>query len=114
MLPIELLKSLNIEPSQEYIRLCEFGLQGLEPWEWISCEDLEFRLNGLRERYPGRNLVPFAERQDRDDVACWDKDMPGLVVVIHDYSSKGLEQRARFASFREWMHQSLDDCMDFI
>lgn len=40
--------------------------------------------------YPGRSLVPFACRQDNDDVACWDLDQGrGRVVIVHDFKSPG-------------------------
>jgi hypothetical protein len=34
----------------------------------------------MHERYPHRELVPFAEWDDL--AACWDKDLPGKVVVV--------------------------------
>jgi hypothetical protein len=47
------------------------------------------------KRYPDRELVLFAVRQDNDDVACWDLDQ-GNVAVVHDFSSPGFERRAEY------------------
>jgi hypothetical protein len=62
----------------------------------------------MRQRYPLRKLVPFARRQDDDDVACFDLDR-GAVAIVHDYASPGWEGNAEFADFRAWLHQAIDD-----
>ena len=85
----------------------------LEPWKWIAGEQLNEKVARLKVRYPERNIVPFAERQDCDDIACWDIELPGVVIIIHDFASRGYECRAHFGSFRDWIHQALDDSMDF-
>jgi len=114
MLSLEKLESLGIQPPQEYARLYEVGLENLEPWRWVTDDRLKFRMTGFKVRYPDRILVPFAERQDCDDVACWEVGHPGGVIIIHDFAGKGFEVRATFGTFREWIHQALDDCLDFI
>jgi hypothetical protein len=114
MLSPEQLKIMGVKAPPEYIRAYEVEMKDLEPWNWITDEEFDFRVAGLKDRYPERNLVPFAERQDCDDVACWDLEAPGIVIVIHDYASKGYETRANFGSFRDWLHQAMDDCLDFI
>ena len=108
------LATLGVQAPQVYTRLCELKWEGLEPWRWLTSERLTFRMVGFTVRYPGRKLVPFAERQDCDDVACWDINSPGMVIIIHDFADDGHETRACFESFRIWLHQALDDCMDFI
>ena len=114
MISIEQLSILGVKAPPEYVRLYETDLKELEPWNWLTEDDLYCRMTGLNGRYPERNLVPFAERQDCDDVACWDLEAPGTVIIIHDYASKGYELKAIHGSFREWIHHALDDSMDFI
>jgi hypothetical protein len=76
----------------EFVRVVELGLTQLEPWWVLEGDRLRTRYRGLRERYPSRTLVPFALRQDCDDVACFELNRPG-VVIIHDFASPGWEQR---------------------
>ncbi|KNB53013.1 hypothetical protein [Streptomyces caatingaensis] len=95
----------GFEYPDEFIRVVELGLTNLEPW-WIFDGDLlRRRTRGLRERYPDRKLLPFARRQDHDDVACRDVDHGGA-VVIHDFDNAGREQRARFEDFNSWLRAS--------
>jgi hypothetical protein len=76
----------------------ELGLTNLEPWWIITGDLLRDRHVELLRRYPQRALVPFARRQDNDDVACWDVST-GKVIVIHDFASPGSETRGEFADF---------------
>jgi hypothetical protein len=72
------------------------------------------RSNGLKERYPDRKLVPFARRQDNDDVACWDLAKGGgTVTIIHDYASPGWEQRDEFSGFNDWLRRAIEDLIAF-
>ena len=108
----DLLTSLDLPAGfdypPEFIRVVELGLTDLEPW-WIFDGDLlRDRALGLRERYPARQLVPFARRQDNDDVACWDLGH-GDVVVIHDFASPGWEQRRVYLDFNAWLRQAIED-----
>lgn len=95
----------------EFIRVVELGLTDLEP-RWIfDGGQLYRRMVGLRERYPERQLVPFARRQDNDDVACWDL-VQGNVMVIHDTASPGWEQRDTFPDFNSWLRQAIEDLIE--
>ena len=64
----------------EFVRVVELGLTNLEPWWIMSGGPLRDRHAGLARRYPQRVLVPFARRQDNDDVACW--DVLGRTLVV--------------------------------
>lgn len=55
----------------------------------------------MRQRYSTK-YVPFAYRQDNDDVACIDPSMPEEIVIVHDFASEGSESRERFSSFWDW------------
>ena len=58
----------------EFLRIVGLGLTQLEPWWILDGDNLRIRHLGLQRRYPSRKLVPFARREDNDDVACWDLD----------------------------------------
>jgi len=95
----------------QFLHTVDLGLVALRPW-WILQGDLiRGRWAGLRTRYPARRLVPFAERQDDDDVACFDLDT-GKVVIVHDFASPGWEQQAEFDNFYGWLRQAIDDLVE--
>ena len=115
---VELLDATDLpagfEYPREFLRVVELGLLDLEPWLVLEGEQLRDRNRGLRERYQDRSLVPFARRQDNDDIACWDLDRgDGRVAVVHDFASPGWERRAEFAHFNDWRRQAVDDVIDF-
>lgn len=65
----------------------------------------------MKTRFPDRKLIPFARREDNDDVACWDL-VAGDVVLIHDFSSPGYEQRKRYADFYGWLREAIEDLIE--
>ena len=99
-----------------FVRVVELGLTDLEPWEIVEGDDLSRRFAGLQSRYPSRRYIPFARRQDNDDVVCWDLDEPDLrVVVVHDFASAGWERRERrhFHDFNAWLRQAVEDLIEW-
>ncbi|WP_406079284.1 hypothetical protein [Micromonospora sp. NBC_00858] len=98
---------------QEFIRVVELGLTDLEPWFILDDDDLYDRHRGLRGRYPNRVLVPFARRIDNDDVACWDADRGGRVVIVHDFASPGWEHHADVGGFYDWLRQAVEDLIEY-
>jgi hypothetical protein len=107
LLPINVLPA-GFEYPPEFVRVVELGLTNLEPWWIIDGDRLRNRFTGLRERYRDRSLVPFAIRQDNDDVACWDTAADN-VVIVHDFASPGYEQRSEFSDFYAWFRQAIED-----
>ena len=104
-----------------FIRVVELGLTNLEPWWILTGDALRERYNGLAKRYPERTLVPFARRQDNDDVACWDladgtptvDGAPTRVTVIHDFAGPGFEARENYDDFYAWFRQAVEDLIAF-
>ncbi|MFF4530351.1 hypothetical protein ACFY1P_13840 [Streptomyces sp. NPDC001407] len=97
---------------EEFLRAIESGLVGLDPWWLLEGKDLRARVSGLRQRFPERHLMPFARREDNDDVACWDLDS-GTVREIHDFTTPGRENRREFATFYDWLRAALEDFIEF-
>jgi hypothetical protein len=113
LLPVEDLPSGFWYPPS-FVRVVELGLTNLEPWHVLEGASLRERQDGLAQRYPTRELVPFAVRQDNDDVACWDLARGGdRVVVIHDFASPGWENRGEYPDFYAWLRQAVEDLIDF-
>ncbi len=97
-----------------FVRVVELGLTNLEPWHVLEGARLRERGRGLAERFPDRMLVPFAVRQDSDDVACWDGARSASeVVVIHDFASPGWEEREVYPDFFAWFRQAVEDLIEF-
>ena len=96
-----------------YLRLFDEQKYKFLPWYLLyKKEDILIRLEGLRERYRKCKLFPFARRDDNDDIACWEKDKPGKVVIIHDFASSGWEQRQIFDNFEDWYKFALSEQWD--
>jgi hypothetical protein len=93
-------------------RVAEQNLVDIAPWHVMPRELALRRLKGLRERY-SRKYVPFARRQDNDDLACIDPARPSEVVVVHDFAGEGSEVRVRFDSFWDWFRAAVDEMIAF-
>ena len=99
-------------PSQ-FLRIVEQSLLYFDPWRILEGDELQKRFQGLKERYPTRDLTPFAKRDDSDDLACWDKEMPNKVVIVHDYAPSGSEQGKVLGDFWAWLRMALEDTISF-
>ena len=98
---------------KEYQRIQTLNLIDLEPWFILNGDFLINKRKGLQARFPSLDLVPFARRQDNDDVACWEKSGGNLkVFIVHDYSDCGWDNRKIFESFWDWFKKALDDMID--
>lgn len=102
-----------LEYSSSFLKVIEQGLIHLTPWHIMEAERALVHAQGLARRYPGRNLFPFAYRQDNDDVACWSKDAGGKVFVIHDFASPGWEDEAAFDDFWAWFRSAIEETIDW-
>jgi len=97
---------------KEYLRIMELELTNLEPW-WLMDGDILFRIyNGLAKRYPEDRFVPFAKREDNDDIACWDL-AAGNIVIVHDFADPGRHRRGMFKDFYTWFRQAIEDLIEF-
>ncbi|MFN4086538.1 MAG: hypothetical protein ACK4LB_11400 [Spirosomataceae bacterium] len=98
---------------ESFLKIVEQNLIDLSPWHILSNELLKAKYEGLKERYPKRNLIPFARRYDNDDVACWEQSNPESVVIIHDYASDGWERREIYESFWDWFRVAINQMIEF-
>jgi hypothetical protein len=86
----------------DFIDVISTGVIDVGPWQFLKGKWLQVRNFGLKERFPDRQLVPFARRLDSDDVACWDMERPSAVCVVHDFCAPGWESRETYDSFEQW------------
>lgn len=104
---IDLLSAEEIPPWFSYPKdfLCalQSGLRDVGAWQILDGKWLRVRHEGIKKRFPDRDLVPFARRLDCDDVACWDSKSSPSVEVVHDFSAPGWEERDSYPSFQAWL-----------
>lgn len=99
---------------EDFHTLLAHGMTELVPWYPLEDDLLYAVFFGINERYPHyRGLVPFARRQDNDDVACLHAGTPGEVLIIHDYASAGWELVARIPGMAGWARRLVEDFIDF-
>ena len=75
-----------------FVKAIELNLLDFEFWYFMSNEQVLTRISGLKKRYPSRRLVPFARRDDNDDIA-----------------SEGYEQRGEYDDLWSWMKAAIDE-----
>lgn len=90
----------------------ELNLLDFEFWYFMTNEQVSTRINGLMKRYPNRKLVPFARRDDSDDIACFEVGKEPKVQIIHDFASEGYEQRGEYEGFWDWMKMAVDELIE--
>ena len=101
----------EFEVPREFLALQDAQVEVLGPWLFPGEDILTWRFRGLRERFPEAVLLPFAQRLDNDDIACWTPPFPS-VCVLHDFSTWGWERRKEYADIRAWLHWAVDDILD--
>jgi len=107
LIPLEDLPDAFRYPA-EFVRTVELGLTDLEPWQVLTGAVASRTYRGLAERYPDQGYVPFAARQDNDDLACW---VTGpAVVTVHDHAAPGWERRGPvYDDFHAWLRAAIED-----
>lgn len=93
----------EFEYPEAYEKLLELKLFDFDVWYLIPEEQAQRRLLALQERYPSRKLIPFARRDDNDDIACFEVGKGNRVQIIHDFASSGFEQRTELQDLWEWI-----------
>lgn len=101
LLTTDELPSWFVYPA-EFLSVVNEGVFDIGPWQFLKGQWLRVRMSGLRQRFPDRDLVPFARRLDSDDIACWDRQQLGAVSVVHDFCAPGWEKREAYDSFSSW------------
>lgn len=95
-----------------YKKLVNLNLLDFELWYLIEAEQATRRYYELQKRY-NRNLIPFARRDDNDDIACFEIGKGNKVQLIHDFSSSGFEQRREFDDIWEWVMFAITEMIDY-
>jgi hypothetical protein len=86
----------------ELADLVAMGRVTLTPWHICKIDAVRWDLTHLKERL-GRELIPFAHRQDSEDLACFEKGHGEQVFIIHDNTDPGWENEGGYPSFSDWL-----------
>lgn len=97
---------------KEFLKIVELNLVDFDFWYLMSKEQVETRIEGLKVRYPNRKLIPFARRDDNDDIACFEMKKGNNVQIIHDFASEGYEQRKQYNSFWSWFNDAIKEMIE--
>lgn len=117
--PVVVLLSENELPDgfvypPEFLFLVDSRIVFFPPWQLLFGDWTRTRFEGMRVRYPDRKLVPFARRFNCDDVACWEGSDNRGIVVVHDFASRGWEDRSeRYPDFWSWYRAAVDEMIEF-
>lgn len=97
---------------KELIKLRKLGLTNMEFWWLIDDEHLQWRYKHLKQYYKNRQLIPFAKRDDCDDIACFEVGKGETVQIIHDFASPGWEQVREYNCFWDWFSAAISEMVD--
>lgn len=113
---IELLSDSERPPWFEYpnsyVRLVRQGLTDLTPWYFLEKPRVLKYAAELDRRYGVRRL-PFARRQDNDDVACFQEGRRDAVVLVHDGAASGAEVRMEFENVWAWFRHAVEEMIEW-
>ncbi len=99
--------------NKSYQRVIDLNLINLEPWFLLSEDQIKQRQKGFKDRFPSRRLIPFAKRDDNDDVACFEEGKEDEIKIIHDFATPGFEQRQVFPTFWDWFKYAINEMILF-
>ena len=82
----------------------------IAPWEMLEEAEITAQTARVGAQFPGRALVAFARRMDRDAVACFDKGPDGTgkaVLVLENLDAPELAAERRYPGFSAWFDAAL-------
>lgn len=97
------------EYPREFLKIADLNLANFDFWYLMPEEQMEWRITGLKNRYPERKLIPFARRDDCDDIACFEVGKGNKVQIILDFASAGYEQIKEYDCFWDWFKDAVEE-----
>lgn len=89
-------------------KVVSLGIVNLCPWWIMDHEQAKNLFLVIKKLYPKRRLIPFATRQDNDDVACFEEGKGEEVQIIHIGASEGWEQVEVYHNVYDWLKSAID------
>ena len=82
-------------------------------WQPLEPDTAWAIARGMKERYPDREVLPFARRVDTDDIAVFVlSDLTirrGAITVIEDFAPSGWECGYTYNTFDDWLRAARED-----
>ena len=103
----------DFQYPESFVKAIELNLLDFDLWYIMDEERALNRLKGFKERYPNRKLIPFARRDDNDDIACFELGKGEKIQIIHDFASSGYEQRKEYNDFWAWLEDAIKEMIEF-
>lgn len=103
----------GFEYPQSFVKAVELNLVDFDLWYMMDEGQVLRRIEGLNQRYPNRKLIPFARRDDNDDIACFEIGKGEKVQIVHDFASEGYEQRKEFEDFWQWLEEAVHEMIEY-
>ncbi|QOS97238.1 hypothetical protein JNUCC42_11450 [Brevibacterium sp. JNUCC-42] len=104
---------MDFKYPNDFLKAVRLNLVDFELWYIMNEDQVLQRLKGLQMRYPDRLLIPFARRDDNDDIACFEVGKSEEIQIIHDFASSGHEQRKSYPTFWHWFKEAIDEMIEF-
>ncbi|CAN7654934.1 hypothetical protein LJR235_005047 [Pararhizobium sp. LjRoot235] len=102
---------VKLPPS--YLKVIQLNLCDIEFWSIkVNAESIISYSVNLKTRFPERDLVIFAKRNDNDLIACWERGKPGKAVIINDFASGGYENEQEYETFWDWFRAAIELMID--
>lgn len=95
-----------------YRRVISLNLCNYDYWYLMDPERIMIRLDGLKKRFPHRKLIPFARRDDNDDIACFEVGYGERVFIVHDFCEEGYERREEYETFWAWFRHAIEEMIN--
>lgn len=103
----------GFEYPKPILKAISLNLVDFDFWYIMNKEQMMYRYEGMKSRYPNRTLIPFARRDDNDDVACFEMGCGEEVKIIHDFATSGYEQRTIYKTFWDWFKSAIDEMIEY-
>lgn len=91
--------------AQEYVMVLNLGLINLTPWTLLSYSQVND--NYLNAKNGLIKIIPFAIRQDTEDVAYWELDSGIEVKIMHRFPERPSTEK--YSCFAEWYINAVKD-----
>ena len=98
---------------KSFLKTIELNLIDFDLWYLMDEAQVLQKMEGLQKRYPKRQLIPFARRDDNDDFSCFEVGKGERVYIIHDFSSEGYEQRREYEDFWQWLEAAVGEMIEY-
>ena len=96
----------------EYRLLIVENIVNFSPWYLLDAKLARLRYEGLRQRYPSRHFFAFAARLDNDEIACWEIDKPGRILILEDFMPEEFAALKEFSTFWDWFRAAIEDMIE--